>query len=224
MIRREELRFGGLLIRGRKVVAQFRSGRPLTAAATGSRSGPLARAPRLGTRRPGVAGRCHILTNRIYRVRAGSSPLRQAEPWRERFRRNVRKCRRCTLREGGSREVVMGQSREARPIVLSRSWIGGCSYRLELDFGPEWKCPGLEGQPGRRLHLPVIETWSGPILPDLSGVPQDAFGVQAAHVQDNPRTTAGAADSATMAEGCKSGHEPACAPGGSPVQPVICSC
>jgi len=30
VIRREELRFGGLLIRGRKVVAQFRSGRPLT--------------------------------------------------------------------------------------------------------------------------------------------------------------------------------------------------
>jgi len=30
VIRREELRFGGLLIRRRKVVAQFRSGRPLT--------------------------------------------------------------------------------------------------------------------------------------------------------------------------------------------------
>lgn len=30
MTRREELRFGGLLIRRRKVVAQFRSGRPLT--------------------------------------------------------------------------------------------------------------------------------------------------------------------------------------------------
>ncbi len=58
----------------------------------------------------------------------------------------------------------MGQSREARPIVLSRSWIGGCSYRLELDFGPEWECPGLEGQPGRRLRrvgklppLPVVD-------------------------------------------------------------------
>ena len=103
----------------------------------------------------------------------------------------------------------MGQSREARPIVLSRSWIGGCSYR----------CCIAEGS-----HPPVIETWSGPILPDLSGVPQDAFGVQAAHVQDNPRSTASAANSATMGEGCKSGHEPACAPGGSPVQPVICSC
>src|ERR1700722_3412806 len=45
----------------------------------------------------------------------------------------------------------MGQSRETRPIALSRGSIRGCSYRLELDFGPGWECPGLEGQPGRRL-------------------------------------------------------------------------
>ena len=41
----------------------------------------------------------------------------------------------------------------------------------------------------------MIETWSGPILPDLSAVPQDAFGVQAAHVQDSARMTAHAAGS-----------------------------
>jgi hypothetical protein len=27
-------------------------------------------------------------------------------------------------------------------------------------------------------HLLVIEAWSGPILPDLGAVPQDAFGVE----------------------------------------------
>ena len=49
---------------------------------------------------------------------------------------------------GGSQ----GRYREALPIALSRGWIRGCSYRLELDFGPERECSGLEGQPGGRLR------------------------------------------------------------------------
>ena len=101
----------------------------------------------------------------------------------------------------------MGQSREGRPIVLSRSWIGGCSYRLELDFGPEWECPGL-----------------GPSFPTSVACRRTPRCADCTRPRQPANHRAHGADSATVAEGCQSGHEPACAPGGSPVQPVICSC
>ncbi len=38
------------------------------------------------------------------------------------------------------------------PVRCGAAGSWGCSDRLELDFGPERECPGLEGQPGRRVR------------------------------------------------------------------------
>jgi hypothetical protein len=42
-------------------------------------------------------------------------------------------------------KAVAGGSQGHYRDALSRGWIRGCSYRLELDFGPERECSGLEG-------------------------------------------------------------------------------